>query len=112
MRRLVVSELTRRGFTVLEAEDGLAALEMFRREKDRIDVLVTDVVMPRMNGADLAKQAERIRPGLKILFISGHPGARRRRPRSDRRHKLVDEAVHCRYARGAHQGTDHRKERG
>jgi two-component system cell cycle sensor histidine kinase/response regulator CckA len=73
VRRLVVTELTRRGFTVLEAEDGESALEMFRREKDRIDVLVTDVVMPRMNGADLAKAAERIRPGLKILFISGHP---------------------------------------
>ena len=75
VRRLVVTELTRRGFTVIEAEDGAAALEMFRREKDRIDVLVTDVVMPRLNGADLAKAAERIRPGLKILFISGHPSA-------------------------------------
>jgi two-component system, cell cycle sensor histidine kinase and response regulator CckA len=73
VRRLVVTELTRRGFTVLEAEDGAAALEMFRREKDRIDVLVTDVVMPKMNGADLAKAAGTIRPGLKILFISGHP---------------------------------------
>ncbi len=73
VRRLVVSELTRRGFTVLEAEDGATALELFRREKDRVDILVTDVVMPRMNGADLAKAAEKIRPGLKILFISGHP---------------------------------------
>ena len=73
VRRLVVAELTRRGFTVIEAEDGAAALEMFRKEQDRVDVLVTDVVMPRMNGADLAKAAERIRPGLKILFISGHP---------------------------------------
>ncbi len=73
VRRLVVIELTRRGFTVLEAEDGEAALQVFMREKDRIDVLVTDVVMPRMNGAALAKAAERIRPGLKILFISGHP---------------------------------------
>ena len=73
VRRLVVTELTRRGFTVIEAEDGRAALEIFQREKDRVDVLVTDVVMPRLNGADLAKEAERIRPGLKILFISGHP---------------------------------------
>jgi two-component system cell cycle sensor histidine kinase/response regulator CckA len=73
VRRLVVSELSRRGFTVLEAEDGAEALELFEREKDRVDVLVTDVVMPRMNGADLAKAAGRIRPGVKILFISGHP---------------------------------------
>ena len=73
VRRLVVTELSRRGFTVIEAEDGRAALEIFRTDKDRIDVMVTDVVMPRLNGADLAKEAERIRPGLKILFISGHP---------------------------------------
>jgi PAS domain S-box-containing protein len=73
VRRLVVTELTRRGFTVLEAEDGSAALELFRRDTDRVDVLVTDVVMPRMNGAELAAQAQRLRPGLKILFISGHP---------------------------------------
>ena len=73
VRRLVVAELTRRGFTVLEAEDGNAALEIFRREKDRVDILVTDVVMPRMNGADLARAAEKIRPGVRILFISGHP---------------------------------------
>jgi PAS domain S-box-containing protein len=73
VRRLVVSELTRRGFTVLEAEDGMAALELFRAEKDRIDVVVTDVVMPRMNGADFAKHVGEIRPGTRILFISGHP---------------------------------------
>jgi two-component system, cell cycle sensor histidine kinase and response regulator CckA len=73
VRRLVVTELTRRGFTVIEAADGRAALEVFQREKDSVDVLVTDVVMPRLNGADLAKEVERIRPGLKILFISGHP---------------------------------------
>ena len=73
VRRLVVTELTRRGFTVIEAEDGRAALEIFSRDKDVIDVLVTDVVMPRLNGADLAKEAGRIHPGVKILFISGHP---------------------------------------
>ena len=73
VRRLVVAELTRRGFTVIEAEDGRTALETFQREKDRVDILVTDVLMPRMNGAELAKEAEKIQPGLKILFISGHP---------------------------------------
>jgi nitrogen-specific signal transduction histidine kinase/CheY-like chemotaxis protein len=73
VRRLVVMELTRRGFTVLEAEDGRQALELMGREGDRIDLLVTDVVMPRLNGADLAKEVERVRPGLKVLFISGHP---------------------------------------
>ncbi len=73
VRRLVSTELRRRGFSVIEAEDGRAALDLFAEHKDRVDVLVTDVVMPRMNGADLAKAAEKLRPGLKILFISGHP---------------------------------------
>ncbi|HJU44724.1 MAG TPA: ATP-binding protein [Vicinamibacterales bacterium] len=73
VRRLVVAELTRRGFTVIEAEDGRAALELYRRDKDVIDVVVTDIVMPRLNGADLAKEIEKIRPGQKVLFISGHP---------------------------------------
>lgn len=73
VRRLVTTELGRRGFTVIEAEDGRDALDLFAEHKDRVDVLVTDVVMPRMNGADLARAAERMRPGVKILFISGHP---------------------------------------
>ena len=73
VRRLVSTELERRGFTVIVAEDGRAALEAFTTHNDRVDLIVTDVVMPRMNGADLAKAAEKIRPGVKILFISGHP---------------------------------------
>ena len=73
VRRLVVAELTRRGFTVVEAEDGRAALELFRRDPALFDVVVTDIVMPRMNGADLAKEIEMIRPGQRVLFISGHP---------------------------------------
>jgi PAS domain S-box-containing protein len=73
VRRLVVAELTRRGFTIVEAEDGRSALELFRRDLEHIDLVVTDIVMPRMNGADLAKEIEKIRPGQKVLFISGHP---------------------------------------
>jgi len=73
VRKLVSTELERRGFTVLVAEDGRAALETFTTHQDLVDLIVTDVVMPRMNGADLAKAAGKIRPGVKILFISGHP---------------------------------------
>ena len=73
VRKLVSTELERRGFTVIAAEDGRAALELFATHKDRIDVIVTDVVMPRMNGADLAKAVEKLQPGVKLLFISGHP---------------------------------------
>ena len=73
VRRLVVAELARRGFTIIEAGDGKAALELFRRDLDLIDLVVTDIVMPRMNGVDLAKEIEKLRPGQKVLFISGHP---------------------------------------
>ena len=73
VRRLVSTELGRRGFTVIAAEDGRAALDLFTTNQDRIDVIVTDVVMPRMNGADLAVAVEKLQPGVKILFISGHP---------------------------------------
>lgn len=73
VRRLVTLELGRRGFTVIDAADGQAALDLLAEHKDRVDVLVTDVVMPRMNGVDLAKAAEKMHPGVKILFISGHP---------------------------------------
>ena len=73
VRRLVVAELTRRGFAVIEAEDGRAALDVFTREHDRVDIIVTDVVMPRMNGAEFAREAARVRPGVPTLFISGHP---------------------------------------
>jgi PAS domain S-box-containing protein len=73
VRRLVVTELTRRGFEVIEAPDGRVALELAQSHEGRIDVLVTDVVMPRMNGADLAKAMAGVRPEVKILFISGHP---------------------------------------
>jgi PAS domain S-box-containing protein len=73
VRRLVTTELSRRGFTIIEAEDGRAAIELFRRDLEHIDVVVTDIVMPRMNGADLAKEVEKVRPGQKVLFISGHP---------------------------------------
>jgi two-component system cell cycle sensor histidine kinase/response regulator CckA len=73
VRRLVVSELTRRGFEVIEAPDGRVALELAHSHEGKIDVLVTDVVMPRMNGADLAKEMAHVRPEVRVLFISGHP---------------------------------------
>jgi PAS domain S-box-containing protein len=73
VRELLTAELARRGFTVMDAEDGLAALEVFTANKDRIDLVVSDVVMPRLNGAGLAAAIEKMRPGTKVLFISGHP---------------------------------------
>jgi two-component system, cell cycle sensor histidine kinase and response regulator CckA len=72
VRGLVVSELTRRGFTVLEAADGREAFEVAEGHRGPIDVLVTDIVMPRMSGTELAVALEGVRPDMRTLYITGH----------------------------------------
>ncbi|MCU1375084.1 MAG: sensor hybrid histidine kinase [Actinomycetia bacterium] len=59
------------GYVVVTAADGAAALEVFEQE-DRIDVVVTDVVMPTMSGAQLARALAARRPALPVLFLSGY----------------------------------------
>ncbi|MBS0561319.1 MAG: response regulator, partial [Proteobacteria bacterium] len=58
------------GFAVAEAADGAAALDWLRREP-AISIVLTDVVMPGMNGLELAEEASRLRPGIPVLFMSG-----------------------------------------
>ncbi len=60
------------GYTVLEAEDGHEALQIARQHRDPIHLLVTDVVMPRVNGRRLADLLLQTRPDLRILFMSGY----------------------------------------
>jgi two-component system cell cycle sensor histidine kinase/response regulator CckA len=72
VRRLVSRTLRRRGYRVFEAEDGQAGLELAEAEGDEIDLLVTDLVMPRLGGADLAEKLQAQRPELPVLFVSGH----------------------------------------
>jgi hypothetical protein len=106
VRRLVVAELTRRGFVVIEAEDGRAALESLEHVEDHVDVLVTDVVMPRMSGADLAGSREGS-AGLGPVYLGppGVPGRDSVRGRAE----SVDEAVHGRHTGLADQGSDDRR---
>jgi two-component system cell cycle sensor histidine kinase/response regulator CckA len=60
------------GYVVLEASDGLSALEVAERHNDKIDLLVTDLVMPKLGGRDLAKLLSESRPNLKVLLTSGY----------------------------------------
>jgi PAS domain S-box-containing protein len=61
------------GYTVLSATNASAALDLLRQQES-IDVLFTDIVMPGgMNGVELAREARRMRPGLKLLLASGYP---------------------------------------
>jgi CheY-like chemotaxis protein len=59
------------GYTALEAGDGTAALTIVQSAV-RIDLLVTDVGLPGLNGRQLAEAARRVRPGLRVLFITGY----------------------------------------
>jgi len=71
IRALVQKILSRHGYQVLEAADGQEALTMFR-EHPEINLLITDVMMPRMGGAELVDQLRRQRIGVKVLYVSGY----------------------------------------
>jgi two-component system cell cycle sensor histidine kinase/response regulator CckA len=64
--------LTNKGYKVFEANSGEAALEVLKDHLDSIDLLVTDVVMPRLDGPSLVRQVRQGRPDLKVIFISGY----------------------------------------
>jgi two-component system, cell cycle sensor histidine kinase and response regulator CckA len=72
VRRLIGHVLTRRGYRVLEAESGESALRVFEGSQINIDLVLTDIVMPRMSGSELAERLLERRPGLKIVFMSGY----------------------------------------
>jgi PAS domain S-box-containing protein len=71
LRMLVTETLEELGYAALEAGDGTAALAILESGA-RIDLLVTDVGLPGLNGRQLAEAARRLRPGLRVLFITGY----------------------------------------
>ena len=74
VRALVKSVLERNGYRVLAAADGLAALELARSEEGRIDLLLSDVIMPGLNGRALRDALLVQYPSLRVLFMSGYTG--------------------------------------
>lgn len=60
------------GYTVIEAKDGIEALEIATKHAGTIDLLVTDMVMPGMNGRELATRLTAMRPSMKVIFMSGY----------------------------------------
>ena len=71
VRAVAERALTRHGYTVLTAENGEAALEILAREGG-VDLMVSDVVMPTMDGPTTVREARKTHPDLPILFISGY----------------------------------------
>jgi two-component system cell cycle sensor histidine kinase/response regulator CckA len=72
VRRIAERVLVRGGYDVLTAAEGAEAMALSRQHSGTIQVLVTDLVMPRMNGSDLARRLMAERPGIRVLFISGY----------------------------------------
>lgn len=69
LARSILEEI---GYKVLEAVNGEEALKVFKLKEGRIDLLLTDVRMPRMNGLQLAEQLRAARPDMKMIFMSGY----------------------------------------
>jgi DNA-binding response OmpR family regulator len=72
VRALIVSLLREYGYTVIEAGDGEEALRLFSMNREGINLVVCDVVMPKMNGRETCEAIKKIRPDMKILFTSGY----------------------------------------
>jgi two-component system, cell cycle sensor histidine kinase and response regulator CckA len=72
IRNLLQVALSRSGYTVLAAESGREALELVRTHTGAIHLLITDVMMPDMDGPELVRQLSTIRPDTRALFMSGY----------------------------------------
>jgi len=68
---LIERTLHRRGYTVLPAESATAALRHGSRYEGPIDLMLSDVVLPRMSGPEIAERMRQLRPGIRVLFMSG-----------------------------------------
>jgi two-component system, cell cycle sensor histidine kinase and response regulator CckA len=72
VRALIRDMLRVYGYNVVEAEDQTNAIELCHRKDLKLDVLLTDVVMPNMSGPELVKAVQLLRPDLKVIYMSGH----------------------------------------
>ncbi|MCA0374447.1 MAG: response regulator [Gemmatimonadetes bacterium] len=72
VRTVAMATLERRGYRVLAAPDGETAIAISKAFVGQIDLLLTDVVMPGINGRELAERLEALRPGIRVLFMSGY----------------------------------------
>jgi CheY-like chemotaxis protein len=72
VRRTAGAMLESLGFEVLEAEDGVDALQAFRRHVDRIDLVLLDLTMPRLDGARTLRRLRAMKPGVRVVVSSGY----------------------------------------
>ncbi len=72
VRNLMTKVLTEAGYTLIEAVDGEEAIRLFQENKERIDLLLFDLIMPRMNGNVACDEIRKLQPGIKVIFSSGY----------------------------------------
>jgi CheY-like chemotaxis protein len=87
IRQLARVALQSCGYHVLEAANGEQALKVIAASAEPVDLLITDVIMPRMSGRELAVQLRILRPGTRVLYVSGYTDE------AIVRHGIVDEGV-------------------
>lgn len=73
VRSFAIEALKRQGYEVLQASSGAEALELMREVDRPVDIVVSDVIMPEMDGPSMYKELSETNPGLKIIFMSGYP---------------------------------------
>jgi len=74
VRRLVAASLARAGYRVLEAADGAEGIALFEAHAEAVDLLITDLRMPEMDGESLVRALRDRAPALRVLCVSGYPG--------------------------------------
>jgi PAS domain S-box-containing protein len=74
VREIVTTTLRDFGYTVIEAFDGADAIEKFTENRQTIDLLLLDVIMPRKNGKEALLEIKKVRPDIKAIFMSGYTG--------------------------------------
>jgi len=73
VRSFAIEALKRQGYEVLAASTGQEGLEVYRANQGRVDLVVSDVIMPEMDGPSLYRELQKHNPALKIIFMSGYP---------------------------------------
>jgi len=72
VRSIARITLEQQGYRLIEAEDGVQALSLYQQRKDEISLVITDVLMPNLDGLGLATRLHKLAPDLPILLLSGH----------------------------------------
>ncbi|MBW1670147.1 MAG: response regulator [Deltaproteobacteria bacterium] len=72
VRKVCMSILEKIGYRVLSAKDGEEVLELYRNNKDEIDIVLLDMIMPNMSGSEIYDRLKEINPEVKVLLSSGY----------------------------------------